>query len=296
MSIQALSNKKSSSCKLCLRNDYIKLCKKNGIDILQCKNCSFVFANFHIEKENIDNFSKNLYSEKYYVGNLESNSYKKIGYKKNYFENKKDEKLNFALHQIKQIEKIKPKKGKILDIGCAAGFFLKVAKDKGWDTTGLEISEFAAKYGREKFGLEIKTGNLDTIDFEQNYFDVITAWDVIEHVSDPRSFIQKIHLLLKDEGLLVLGTPNYDSLARKIKKSGWNHLRPPEHLSYFTPRTIQFLISSFFKNFSIMSVRSPLSKIDFSLINVIKRSLYLIFDNIVTILEKSEYLKVYAWK
>ena len=287
---------KIQKCELCQNGDFSKLFNKNGIDVLVCKKCGLVFANFHISDNGQIDFSKNIYSEKYFTGAQSNTIWGNVGYEKNYFKDKKDEKFRIAQRNLDEIEKIGAKKGKLLDIGCAAGFFLKVARDMGWETFGIELSEFAVRYAQEEFGLNVNAGTVETSKFPEGYFDVITAWDVIEHIPSPQAFIIETSRLLKKNGLLVLGTPNVESLATKIRKGNWYHFKPPEHLFYFGPKTLEKLMCPYFKNVKVKPVMAPYSKIQISFKQLFKRFVYIPFNTFSAIVHKGEYLKAYAWK
>ena len=239
---------------------------------------------------------ESIYTEKYFTGEQSSLAWGKFGYDTNYFHDKQSEKIKIAYRNIVEIERIIPTKGKLLDIGCAAGFFLKVAKDMSWETYGIELSDYAARYAREEFDLNVQTGTTETIEFPEKYFDVITMWDVIEHLPNPRSFIRDISQLLSKNGLLVLGTPNAESLAAMLKRKKWCHFNPPEHLFYFGPSTLQNLVQPFFKSVDVKPVRAPYSRIQPSVKMLLKRFLFIQFNNFSSLIGMGEYLKAYAFK
>ena len=133
-------------------------------------------------------------------------------------------------------------KGRLLDVGCNLGLFLKVAQSEGFDTTGVELNRECAEYGREHFGLTIHSDYLETLHLPDASFDVITLFDVLEHVPDIRGFLCEVRRILRNDGLLVLQSPNLGSLMADLTKSGWNWLTPPDHLYHFTPRTIKQLL------------------------------------------------------
>ncbi len=134
--------------------------------------------------------------------------------------------------------------GKILDFGCNAGLFLSEAKESGYEAYGIELSEAAVDYARKKFGIDsIKIGKEEKMnDFPDNYFDVITAFDVLEHLLSPASILDKIYSKLKPGGIFVATFPDMDSLLARISKNYW-HALVPSHLSYFSEKSIRYLIS-----------------------------------------------------
>jgi 2-polyprenyl-3-methyl-5-hydroxy-6-metoxy-1,4-benzoquinol methylase len=129
--------------------------------------------------------------------------------------------------------------GKLLEVGCGAGFFLKAAERAGWDVTGVEVSQAAVDFARESLHLNVQSGTVETVPLPTNAFDVIALFDVIEHLFDAHSTLQKIHQLLRPSGVLVISTPNINALSRFILDSTWAVLSPFEHLYYFSEKTLK---------------------------------------------------------
>jgi 2-polyprenyl-3-methyl-5-hydroxy-6-metoxy-1,4-benzoquinol methylase len=133
--------------------------------------------------------------------------------------------------------------GRLLDIGCSTGAFLRgMSKYPGWELEGVEISSYAAEIGRNRFGLNIFIGTVEQADFPAQHFDVITLWDVMEHLHDPISSLTEISRILKPGGLLILRVPNLDSFDAHLFGPYWAGLDSPRHLYVFSQRTINGLI------------------------------------------------------
>lgn len=138
--------------------------------------------------------------------------------------------------------------GRLLDIGCSSGLFLATAREAGWQVRGLEYSPDSAQMARQQFGLDVVTGELGPDTFAPASFDVVTLWDVIEHVPDPRLVLERAKPLLAPGGLLVIKTPNLDGLypqvsyrfARRIQF--WGHPEPPGHLFQFSTKTLARIV------------------------------------------------------
>ncbi|MEE2771465.1 MAG: class I SAM-dependent methyltransferase [Bacteroidota bacterium] len=129
--------------------------------------------------------------------------------------------------------------GKILDIGCGTGEFLKTMKSQSWEVVGMEPNSSARKLAMEK---EISVfSNLDDIDGK---YDVISLWHVLEHLPDPKIAFEKLFSLLKESGLLVIAVPNYKSLDAKIYQEKWAAWDAPRHLYHFSRTGIQNLAGS----------------------------------------------------
>jgi len=130
------------------------------------------------------------------------------------------------------------KTGKILDIGCGYGYFMEVAKEKGWEVHGLEISEEAVAVCTEK-GLHVKSGALENVNFESESFDVIISIEMIEHLSFPKQFVEKSYDWLRKGGMVYLTTPNFNAFWRYRLKEQYDVIEYPNHLSYFTTKTLK---------------------------------------------------------
>lgn len=142
-----------------------------------------------------------------------------------------------------KIRKLHSNSGKLLDIGCATGTLLEVAKNYGWKIFGIEPSTWASRIGKEKYGLNILQGTLETARLKKEYFDVVTCLDVIEHVSSPNKLLAGIHRVLKKDGVLCIVTPDMGSLVSRILGENWWHIRP-DHIFYFTKETLSLLLLS----------------------------------------------------
>jgi SAM-dependent methyltransferase len=133
---------------------------------------------------------------------------------------------------------IEPAGKRLLDVGCAAGAFLVAARNAGFDVTGVEPSRWLSGYGRKTYDLDIRQGILRPETFPEGSFDVITIWDVIEHVPDPHALLQTVHSLLKPNGFLWINFPDIDSSAAKLLGWKWPFWLSV-HLHYYTPATIR---------------------------------------------------------
>ncbi len=128
-----------------------------------------------------------------------------------------------------------------LDIGCAFGYMIKAAQRAGYVSQGLEIS--AAADEAIRLGFNIKKVPLEKAGFPDSYFDLITAVDLIEHLLDPKEFLEECNRILKKGGVLLLVTPDCSSIPARIMKGRWPHYKV-EHLHYYTPHTLKKLLSS----------------------------------------------------
>lgn len=136
------------------------------------------------------------------------------------------------------------RRGKILDVGCATGVFLKEMQNHGWEAYGVEPSVYAVGIAVDQLGLDVFNGYLNEAKFEDYSFDVITLWDVFEHLPDPVETLQIIKRILKPDGTLVITMPNIDSWERKIFKQYWAGWDVPRHCHIFSPKAIEMLLAT----------------------------------------------------
>ena len=136
------------------------------------------------------------------------------------------------------------KRGRLLDVGCSIGQFAALAKAAGFAATGLEMNEASAVFARAHYGLEVAEGTIHDAPQEAGSLDVLTMFDVIEHVPDPLGDLRKAWELLAPGGTIVLSTPNIDGLFPRLslplakKLDYWPHPEPPYHLYQFSAKTL----------------------------------------------------------
>ncbi len=144
-------------------------------------------------------------------------------------------------HEIlDQFEKVR-KTNRLLDVGCGIGFFLDVAKERGWEVFGTEFTDKAIEICESK-GITMHKGPLNPQNYSLESFDVITSFEVIEHINTPNSEVENISKLLRKDGLFYITTPNFNSTLRYYLGPKYNVIGWPEHLSYFTPSTLENLM------------------------------------------------------
>lgn len=138
------------------------------------------------------------------------------------------------------IFKVKGKTGRLLDIGCGNGEFLRFANRYGWNVVGVDFDEHAVNVARSG-GLDVRTGGIEVIDVNEK-FDFISLNHVIEHVYDPVKLIESCYALLNDGGTLWLETPNIESMGYALYKSNWRGLEPPRHIMLFNETSLNKML------------------------------------------------------
>ncbi len=219
-------------CNLCGSTDQKSFCPGNGRGLVQCQACGLVYVSPRPDPEVL----YKLYSETYFR-NPDSGT---VGYT-NYLKDEPNIRRTFA-RRLKFLERfVAP--GRVLDVGCAAGFFLAEAQRRGWQAEGLDISAFAVKYSRDRLGLDTRHGNFLDLDYPEITYDLITMWDVIEHVPDPMGYLDKAATLLRPGGILALATPDVDSLPARLTGRRWvGYKLSEEHVYYFSTRTLTAML------------------------------------------------------
>jgi len=148
-----------------------------------------------------------------------------------------------------------PSSGRVLDVGCSSGVFLRVMEAEGWDVYGIDISQESSREARERWGDRINVMSLEQPSFSTiPPFDLVTMFDVLEHSPDPRGLLKGVRRLLRPGGLLTVTTHNFSSPFRRLMGRRWSYLDPLEHLSYFSPRALNALLKA--EGFSITGLKA----------------------------------------
>jgi 2-polyprenyl-3-methyl-5-hydroxy-6-metoxy-1,4-benzoquinol methylase len=219
-------NRERVLCPVCgPRTQEVVKWTKSSYRYVSCTNCGMVYINPQLSDESVaDIYSNLLYDHK----------------------SERLDLLLSTLHKyksklLKKFERFR-RSGRLLDVGCFKGFFLYSAAQRGWETFGTEVSEPAARFAREELGQQVARGDLLKMNHLQHLdFDVMTFFDVIEHVSRPDLYLERAHNLLRAGGLLYMETPNINSLPRFVLKGRWTVFNSL-HRYYFTPRTMERIL------------------------------------------------------
>lgn len=234
------------SCNLCGKNDAVLVYATQGsarfsfpgvLNYVKCKGCGLVYTSPRPNKQ----ITEQQYEEKYHRTDLPLDT-------KDYLRKI----LLNSLGRLKFVEKYKRNHDcefesecygrSLLDVGCCQGNFIDIARLKGWQVQGIEVSKRYSKVGVEQFKLPIFCGVLEEAIQHDDFgdFDVITSFDVIEHLRDPLGFLQLCKQLLAQNGVLIAETCNYDSLHQLVLGKKWQN-DAGQHLYLFTPRTLKEL-------------------------------------------------------
>jgi 2-polyprenyl-3-methyl-5-hydroxy-6-metoxy-1,4-benzoquinol methylase len=132
-------------------------------------------------------------------------------------------------------DRVKP--GRLLDLGCSCGYFMEVAASRGFDVRGVEFSRNAIAAASPKVRDRIFEGTLANMPVD-GPFDVVSAFDLIEHVPDPQGLLRQCASLLKPGGTLLISTPDTEHFLRFVMRSRWPMLQPMQHLFLFSRRAL----------------------------------------------------------
>jgi len=219
-------------CPVCGKTEQVFLLKKNGWNIVQCTSCSLAMVSPR-KKNSLDIYKSDDYfqDDKYYydyAGN-------KAAYQKGF------------RSKLRLISKHCPRKGNLLDVGAAYGFFMEEAGKFGFNPYGVELSGSAAKHASHYGQVFHSTLSDAPIDKQ---FSVVTFIDSLEHFEQPLDGLRRAWQLLESQGIVAVMVPNIDSLFARITGDKWHLLLPEEHLYYFTPKSTKLMLEK--ANFQIL--------------------------------------------
>ena len=230
------------SCIVCKGSSYTKLYHKENSTIVKC-DCSFVYI-LEPKDLNYENLKNQDVAREIRKGN---NWLKEQHY----------------LRRIKLIKEYK-RHGKLFDLGVGWGHFLSSAVKAGYDGSGIEIGEELYKYAKDDLGLNVSNRNIFEIHPQREY-EIITMWDVLEHIKDADIVIDKCSKMLKDDGYIFIQVPQIDSLIAGIFKVKWHHITS-SHVNYFSKNTIATLLNKY--GIEVISIRSNI-ELKHVLVNVL---------------------------
>lgn len=141
--------------------------------------------------------------------------------------------------RLRILSKRFPQHGRLLDVGCADGYFLELAQADGWEVAGLEISEPMAREASGRLGIPVVT-SVDEL--PPGKYDVITLWEVVEHFTDPIAELRQLAEHIRPGGTLMLSTPNAGHWQALREPETWNAYRPPAHLVLFTAESLKMAL------------------------------------------------------
>lgn len=220
-----------NKCLICSHSAFRRLPRYSKDFLVKCRNCGFVFSQrIPTQAELVEEYSS-TYSRNDAISPITLKRYDEIF---------------LFLEQFRR-------NNNIIDVGAGNGHFIQAAKLRGWNAFGTEFDERAVAICASK-GVTMHHGKLDPSNYQPGQFDVITSFEVIEHINNPIEEVQNFFHLLRSGGLVYLTTPNYNSLSHLLLREKWTVFNYPEHLSYYTPRTLSRLFGE--NGFSVRDLRT----------------------------------------
>ncbi len=211
-----------TACEACQSPDFRFWLRKAGVDFVQCRRCGLRYRKELPSPEELFNLYES-FAREYYLG-----------------EDKKE--IDETLDHSDRLRVIAPyrREGRILDVGCSTGGFLKAARQEGWEPYGVDFSPTVAQ-ACEREELKVFGGTLMEAKYPGEFFDVVRLWATLEHVRDPFLCLKESFRILRKGGLALFSVPNGDCLIFKLLRARYRYICP-EHLYYYSKRSIQTLL------------------------------------------------------
>lgn len=239
----------SSTCMICGSDKSTTLYTERGhLGVVKCSSCDFIYTSPRAKDAENNYFgdASVYFSEARLIFSGKKRHHRDRNYE----------------YELRMIQKHKPK-GSLLDIGTNMGFFLRKAREFGYQVQGVEPSPSLSKIATEQFGLPIKNSFFEKADFPKESFDVLTMIDVFEHVTNPVELLSNAYPVLKKDGILCIKVPNGNynvlklKLARMLKKeSAHDIFNSYEHVGHYTPQTMKRVLDK--AGFRIKELMIPL--------------------------------------
>lgn len=234
------SETEAESCPHCGGNEVRPHVRKDGFDILKCGSCGMVY----LDHRPTEDWSSGFYTDDYFEASDDARGYE------NYLECEPFLSLNFT-RKLRHMKKYVPG-GNVLDLGCGYGYFLKTLGDE-YNGYGVDVSEHAARVAREKYGVDVRTGPITRDMFPPDFFSMVTMWDAVEHLIDPRETLGILHGNMKAGAYLALATGDVDSVLARVSGRRWHLYTLPEHLWFFSRKTMTRLLQD--SGFQVVEMR-----------------------------------------
>lgn len=206
----------------------------NAVDLVRCRHCAFVYAgvddrvieeaNFHFDESLVERYrGLQTWVDRHWFSGIARRIARRVGV------------------------------GKVLDIGCGNGLLLREFVKLGWQAYGIDPSPWARQCAE---GYEVYQSTLHGAALPDNHFDAVTNTAVLEHVAQPRGYVEEIIRILKPGGCAYFNVPNYGSLAIRLGVSSFRSNIPPAHANFFTHRTLRKLFAPYADSLAEVCVRS----------------------------------------
>jgi 2-polyprenyl-3-methyl-5-hydroxy-6-metoxy-1,4-benzoquinol methylase len=255
------------------KEEKVVLFTKLGYPVCECKKCGHRFTDVPNDEIHL----ARVYSDEYFFEG-------KSGYP-NYLEEKEilfKSGVRFARLVSKYISP-----GKVLDVGCAAGFILKGFEKAGWDCHGVEPNDTMASYGRDELKLDVRTGGLETFDSNEK-FDLIIMIEVIGIFYDIDKAMLNVSNLLNKDGLVLVESMNMKSTLARLLGKSWHEYCPPSVIHWFSDKTLSQLFNYY--GFELIAKGYPAKRLN------VKHAISVLEENSPNIIFKKKILDYFSRK
>ena len=208
------------ACNLCGSRRRRPFARRQGLDVVACAECGLVYVSPRPGPAALR-------------AHYNDDGSSRVRY---YLEAEPADRRSFAV-LLEALERRRPRRGRLLDVGPNVGTCLALARERGWEVAGVEINADAARHCRETRALDVRDGTLDEGPFPPASFAAVLMADVIEHLPDPRRALVQVRELLEPGGLVAISTPDVSGWAARLLQ-----VKPVEHLYYFEPTTLRALL------------------------------------------------------
>ncbi len=234
------------ACALCGSRERRVLFRDGAHTLVRCADCELVYVTPRRE-------AAALIREVYDATYWRSAAARERGYSD--YASDEDLYLRTFRRRFDGLAQLLPRAGRALEVGCAAGFSMRVLADRGYDVFGIEPSAAIRALAEKRLGTaRIHAGTLEDAPFAAGSFDLIVMWDVLEHLPDPLGALRKARELLAPAGRLVLETQNVEAFAARLLGKRWTHFKHDEHLVHFSPATLRRALAV--SGFELVSLNS----------------------------------------
>jgi SAM-dependent methyltransferase len=220
-------------CPVCKTKSQAPSFEKHSFFYVICPNCDLVYMNPRPTPQLLARFYNDLPIRKFFFEHI-------------LLDFAEADQTSFFMRRLSRLEQLhQGDRRRLLDVGCAAGYFVLLAQQQGWQGVGLELNEAYVAYAKEKRNLNIRQQTLTEFAKTGAKFDIITVWDVLEHVTEPLEIFETTSYLLEPGGLLAFSTINHRTLNAKVLKQDWRYYLPPDHLYSFTPKLLKQILARY---------------------------------------------------
>lgn len=232
-----LKNMENLSCVLCGNSSSDKLLEFEAQSVLRCRSCGLCFWTDIPDEEEIKRRYGADYFEGEYSESVNPSESREVGAK-----------IFVSLERY-------VKGGRLLDVGCGAGEYLAAAKARGWEPHGVDISAFAVRVAQQRPGVSARAGFLETVGFEDGFFDAAIMIHSIEHQVDPLKTLKELKRTLKPGGYALIATPNINSAEFKRLGKDWVGLQIGHHFYFFNKTTLRRICEA--AGFEVLECEAP---------------------------------------